>query len=202
MPKKSAYRLSSSRAPAVKKKMPWVKIAIVLAILITVLAILELTNTTHILHKKKVPAIIPSTSSNSNSPAPASGRTPKTDNSSPDSTQPPSSKNTLPSGSGNNLALVAPYGDFVSNHHPGGGNPTQEVSICNTTPGANCYIKITSSSSGQVTKLSTELVGSDGSARWDWDANTLTSGSWQVSAVASLNGQVKTSIDTALLEIP
>jgi hypothetical protein len=90
---------------------------------------------------------------------------------------------------------VVPSGNFVSNHHPGGGNPTSEASTCNTTAGATCYIQFTKGST--VKKLNTETTDARGAAIWYWDVNTagLSSGSWIITAVATLNGQTKTAND-------
>lgn len=103
------------------------------------------------------------------------------------------------SSTSSNSTLTAPTGTFVSNHNPGVGSPTTEESICNTTPGASCYIEF---EMGNVVKtLSTQTVGSSGTVYWSWDATTLTQGSWNVSAVATLNGQTKTSNDVTPLVI-
>jgi flagellar hook assembly protein FlgD len=101
--------------------------------------------------------------------------------------------------------LIAPSGNFVSNHKPGqNGSPTSEQSVCDTTPGATCFIQFTRDSTVKI--LAPQVAGSDGTAFWEWDAKDassigLTPGSWNVSAVASLNGQTKTSNDALPLEI-
>lgn len=100
------------------------------------------------------------------------------------------------------LSLIAPWGSFVSNHHPGqGGAPTTESSVCNTTPGASCYIKFTNGESVQT--LAAKLTDSNGSVIWNWDVSNagLASGSWKITAVATLNGQTKTTDDPQNLEI-
>src|SRR6202011_3279223 len=54
-----------------------------------------------------------------------------------------SSKPAPTSNADTNAKLVTPYGTFVSNHHPtlsGSPGPSEE-SVCNTTPGATCYIE-------------------------------------------------------------
>lgn len=98
--------------------------------------------------------------------------------------------------------LKEPTGSFVSNHFPGkNGSPTTEQSVCNTQPGANCYIEF--SKDGTIKKLSSQTADSSGSVYWNWDVKDagLDTGSWQITAVASLNGQVKTAKDAMLLEI-
>lgn len=94
-----------------------------------------------------------------------------------------------------------PFGNFVSNHNPGNGLPTQEKSTCNTTPGASCYIQFTM---GDLTKkLSTQTTDSYGAAYWTWDIKDagLSEGSWQISAIATLNGQTATTQDQIPLKI-
>jgi hypothetical protein len=167
-----------------------------LALIILLLA-LELTNTTHLFHKPSVPPVIPVTTG-----------VPSSSNSTQASEQPPSgSKDSAPTDSSStkvNLPLYAPYGDFVSNHHPnlsGQPAPSKESSVCNTTPGASCYIQLTKGS--VTTKLPTRVTDSKGTAYWTWDVKTagLTTGDWTVKAVASLNGQTKTTQDPLQLTV-
>jgi hypothetical protein len=100
--------------------------------------------------------------------------------------------------------LEAPSGTFVSNHHPnlsGSPAPSQEQSVCNTTPGATCYIKFTN---GSIVKtLAVETIDANGAAYWSWDVNKagFTAGDWQITAVASLNGQTKTASDSLTLQV-
>lgn len=172
--------------------------------LVVIIAILELTNTTHLLHKQKVPAIIPthsnSTAQNNQvtSPNPGSSPVPASNNKAPSST------------TSSGQTLIAPFGNFVSNHNPGAKDsngyvtPTAETSVCDSTPGAVCYIKFTNVDNGRVTQLPTQTVGSDGSTAWNWDVSQdahLTQGQWQITAVASLNGQTKSTDDTLKLTV-
>jgi len=115
-------------------------------------------------------------------------------------TAPSSTDNTkLPSSSPvASTVLDTPFGNFVSNHHPGqGGSPTSEESVCNTTPGATCDIQFTNGS-GVTKDLGSESVNSNGAAYWSWNISggTLAPGNWQITAVAKLNGQTKTASDT------
>jgi len=176
-------------------------LSVLLVIAVGVVAGLELTNTTHIFHKAPLPPAIPSdtvkNSSGDNKESASSG-------SSPTSNTSQSSKVAAPSaGVNSSVKLIQPYGDLVSNHRPGqNGSDTKEQSVCNTTPGAKCYIKFTNTKSGATTKLSVLTVGRNGSAIWSWDANDLSSGSWQITAVASLNGQTKSVTDDIKLIVP
>jgi hypothetical protein len=98
-----------------------------------------------------------------------------------------------------NLSLLEPSGNFVSNHHPNlGGSPapSAEQSVCNTTPGASCYIKFTK---GDITKtLASQATDGNGSTYWNWDIKDsgFTEGSWQITATATLNGLTKSTTDS------
>jgi len=120
------------------------------------------------------------------------------------------SANLAPSGEAKSLtsaiptsgSLIAPSGGFVSNHHPGNGTPTNETSVCNTSPGATCYIQFAKGS--EVKKLDTQTADSNGATYWYWDVNTagFGSGSWTISAFASLSSQTKTASDSQPLVVP
>jgi hypothetical protein len=171
-------------------------------LVVVLIAVLELTNTTHIFHKAKVPAVIPVNHSRSGSPQTvdksSASSVPPSNTSGTSTTKSSSTGGTTDS----SLVLVAPYGTFVSNHRPGqNGSPTEEQSTCITTQGATCYIQFKNTTSGQTTKLPVQVVGADGTTYWTWDASILTSGSWQVTAVASLNSQTKSATDPTQLEI-
>jgi len=102
------------------------------------------------------------------------------------------------------VELAAPYGTFVSNHRPNlGGSPapSQEQSVCNTTSGATCYIEFTQGST--VKKLGAQTVDSTGTAIWTWDVNQagFGQGAWQITAIATLGGQTKTTADPTPLEV-
>ena len=118
-----------------------------------------------------------------------------------DTTPAKSSVAAAPSGSAAGTVPYTPWGGFVSNHHPGNGTPTTETSVCNTTPGASCYIKFTND--GQTRTLDTKVADANGSVVWNWDVSNagFSSGSWQVSAVATLNGQTASATDTQALVI-
>ena len=106
-------------------------------------------------------------------------------------------------GGSSTLTLLDPTGNFVSNHHPGeNGSPTTETSVCTTTPGASCKVSFTKD---DVTKsLDAQTTDRGGSAYWsNWKPADLglTSGSWQVQAIATLNGQTKTADDATALVV-
>jgi hypothetical protein len=103
---------------------------------------------------------------------------------------------------GTTAALVSPSGNFVSNHKPGqNGAPNSETSVCDTTPGASCYIQFTNNDTTK--KLDAQTASADGVAIWYWNVKDagFSAGSWKVSAVATFNGQTQTSNDVVTLEI-
>lgn len=90
--------------------------------------------------------------------------------------------------------LEAPSGSFISNHHPS--SATQSIeSICSTNQGASCQFTFRLGST--VKALSKKTVGSNGSVSWVWTPSEvgLTSGTWEVTAVAELNGTQKSTTD-------
>jgi len=148
-------------------------------------------------HKFAQQTIQSSSSKSGSASAPASnGST----SSSPPASSPEPSKES--SNGGSSAILLAPYGNFVSNHNLGNGRPTTEQSVCNTTPGASCYIKFTKSD-GSVKTLAAQTTDNNGTTIWNWDVKDagFSAGSWQITAVASLNGDVKTTTDPTPLEI-
>jgi len=102
---------------------------------------------------------------------------------------------------GTNQPPLAPTGPFVSNHGSAI-NPALENSVCNTSPGASCYIEFTMG--GRTIKLQAGIADSNGSVYWNgWNVKDydFTSGAWTITAIASLNGQTKTSTDGTPLTI-
>jgi hypothetical protein len=100
--------------------------------------------------------------------------------------------------------LKAPTGTFVSNHKPslsGSLSPSSEQSVCNTMPGASCYIQFTQGS--VVKKLAAQVADGNGNVFWSWDVNeaNLTEGKWQIVAVATLDGRTMSSSDSLALEV-
>jgi hypothetical protein len=103
-------------------------------------------------------------------------------------------------GSPNAATLIAPTGNYVSNHGLNGSSVTynsQESSSCSTTPGATCQITFTQNGA-QPKQLPAEQTDEGGITYWNnWTPASigLTSGSWQIEAIATLNGQTKTATD-------
>jgi hypothetical protein len=162
-------------------------------LVILVLAALEFTNTTHILHKQKTSGITVSgnqltkgekadtSSANNGSWSDTSGSTP----------EPGDAKGNSAPGS----TLIAPNGTFVSAHK---NVPISAAlsSVCNTSAGAQCSIHFTSGSTSKV--LAAQVTDRGGATYWNsWTPESigLTAGTWKVTAIATLNGQSKSSDD-------
>lgn len=119
------------------------------------------------------------------------------DDTSPNLSQPGDAKSNT-TGSASTTTLLAPTGDFISNHRPNlSGNPAPNTitSVCTTTPGASCVISFTKD--GVTESLSSEVTDRGGSAYWNWKLQDidLSEGVWHVTAIASMNGQRKSSLD-------
>ncbi len=125
----------------------------------------------------------PTNSSSQNSSSPSPAQTTKSSSNPPVST----------SGSG----PITPYGNFVNAHSVG--TASSMYSVCNTSAGATCYIQFTNGS--LVRKLDVLPTDSNGATYWYWNTSSLSSGSWTVTAVATLNGQTKTANDSLPLEV-
>lgn len=187
-----------------KKKLTLIAVSGVL-LLVLLITVLELTNTTYILHKRPAPTIIPTTSSAATTPSASDDSKNSVTEQSNSSTGTNSSSDPKQSSGSTNsssVALVAPYGNFVSNHYPGqNGSDLKELSLCTTTPGATCFIKFTRGDTVKVLPVKTTDQG--GSATWEWNITDagLTSGSWKIEAIAKLGTQTASTTDQLRLEV-
>jgi len=206
------YRQTQPRQkPSTPKKRLVITIA-VLSVAAFTIFILERTNTTHFLHKRKAVSSTTSQPSSNTDKGTKGTKSPgSTDTTTPTPSQPSSSTTTPKEGDTSsmpapNAVLVAPYGNFVSNHSPGKNNsPTTETSVCVTTPGARCSITFTSAADSTVVKtLAAGTADGEGAVYWNnWDVKAagFTSGTWYIQAVATLGSQTKTTTDRIPLEI-
>lgn len=175
---------------------------VVILLIATVLAVLELTNTTHLFHDApkaesgKIPVKEVSKTASSKSSKTKAASTPSS--ATPDSTV----KNNSGGGGASGAALQAPFGSFVSSHSPSLGSASGEESVCITTPGATCTITFTNSD-GVVKTLPAQTTNSNGNATWDWDVKTagFTEGSWTIKVTATLNGQTQSVTDKLPLKV-
>jgi len=170
---------------------------------------LELTGVTHIFHHKKTNSTDAvqvdtgggGTSNNQKGEATdnAGASTKGSDSGSSQSlpAQAGSDKSLAPS---NTTTLLVPTGDFVSAHHIS--QSSALTSVCNTTPGATCTIVFTKD--GDSKSLTAQTTDSNGSTYWNnWtpQGKGLAPGTWQIQAIATLNGQSKTASDAMNLVV-
>jgi hypothetical protein len=73
-----------------------------------------------------------------------------------------------------------------------GSQSCAEDSTCNTVAGASCYIEATKGSQ-TIVVTKTEVTDSSGGVDLPWSASQLSSGSWNIEAVATYNGSKATS---------
>jgi len=163
-----------------------------LILIILVICVFLYSNYIHKNNTKSVTVNTKSASVNNNSVAKTGSAT-----SSPEGTQ---SNTQSQQTTGTNL--TPPSGEFISNYSPGINNSSlAERSVCNVQPGVSCTIYFTN---GDITKnLAPQTAGQNGAVLWNWTPSDiqLTSGTWHVKAVASLNGVSATTTDTYLLNI-
>ena len=193
-----------------KSRIIWVVAIIIAAAL--VVAVLELTNTVHWFRDQRatsgtIPAIHQTTKPSTGSkqtvnPSGSGNSNQNTSSGSIGSTSPTNTGSSAPKTANQGSAPMTPYGSFVSNHNPTlSGTLSNEESVCNTTPGATCYIAFTQN--GVTKKLPVETADSNGSVFWSWNVGQagFTTGSWQITAYATLNGQTVSSQDKILLNV-
>lgn len=177
------------------------------AALIIVVGLLEATNTTHFFGKEK-PAPTASSYTKGEPAEGQSGPGTKHEPEQPALSKPGNSTAPAPQkeqgGGSPSATLLAPTGNFVSNHYPnlsGSPAPNSMNSSCTSTPGASCTITFTMG--GTTKQLPAQTTDRGGSTYWDWKLQDvgLTAGSWQIQAKATLNGQTKTAADAQPLEV-
>lgn len=178
----------------------YLTVLVVVLLAAAIFAGLELTGVTHVFHKKQTPTVAGGDFNSKGEKKTGGTSNSASANQSSDSNNPGSSSyNTSQKLSTTNAVLLAPSGDFVSNHSPnlsGSPAPNTETSVCNTTPGASC--KITFTKSGVTKSLPAQTADPNGFVSWNsWKLQDigLSAGSWKIQAIASLNGQTKTASD-------
>lgn len=193
--------------PFISRKNSRKRVAVILCVAIiivaAILAVLELTNTTHIFHHKEN-VVVSGTSFNTKGEKQNSTKSSSASGQNNAATPNSSSKSTATGGASSTATLFTPTGSFISNHHPnlsGSPAPNTMSSVCTTTPGASC--KITFTKDGITKELSWQTADANGSAYWNWKLQDigLTTGSWKVQAIASLNGQTKSASDAMNLVV-
>jgi cytoskeletal protein RodZ len=201
--------------PQVRKKRKFLskRVLIVLLLLCLVTGIvvaLELTNTTHLFHKKAKPAITASSETKGESGAPNSTNSPNNKSSNSKVATPQQTNQSEPGDEKSTTSgdtsgtLIDPTGNFVSNHHaklnsiPGA---NAEQSTCTSTPGAACQIIFTKD--GVTKSLPAQTTDRGGSTYWTWKIQDigLTEGTWHIQAKTTLGNQTKTANDALDLEV-
>lgn len=181
-------------------------VGIVIALALVIFAILEVTDTTHlILHRNTGLESAPNTahrtpSASKGQPA-GSSSTPVQNSTTTPAQEDDKEKSGQPQADAD---LLAPTGTFVSNHHPnlsGKPAPNQIQSVCVTTPGATCTIVFTKN--GVSKQLPNQVTDRGGAAYWTWKLQDidLTTGTWQVTAKATLGSRTETANDATALEV-
>jgi hypothetical protein len=109
--------------------------------------------------------------------------------------KPPKTANNPSPGS----TLSKPTGNFVSSHQVNSSSTIE--SVCVTTPSAQCKIVLTMGAT--IKSLVAKTTDSEGTTAWIWQPKKIgiTSGSWQIKAVATLGGQTKESKDAMPLGV-
>lgn len=178
--------------------------SLVLLVLVAVVS-LEASGVTHFFHQPKS-SVGTSDAANSKNkvatPVTTAPTTPGTiDKTQSGTSTPVSAPDSEKRSPATSTALLAPTGTFASAHKSVPINATLS-SVCNTTSGAQCRITFTM---GGVTKsLDAQTADRVGAVYWNsWTPESigLTAGQWQITAVATLNGQTATSTDSLALEI-
>jgi hypothetical protein len=172
---------------------------LVIACLVILVAILEVTNTTYLFHKKD---------QSSTTVLSGAGSLDKGTNNTIPAPQPNTSSKSVSTGtasSSSNQSVVSsvppkePYGDFVSSHTIE--NDGNEASVCITTPGISCSITFTQNS---VTKtLPKKVTDNNGAAYWNWKPSDigLSAGSWTITAIAYSGNLTASSKDARELVV-
>lgn len=188
---------TSSTRRSIKKRL--FLLAAILLVVGGVLAVLELTDTTHLFHQEK-PTVVsggPGTKgvdiSDTSTDLPGKqGSSEDTDTSANQSDKQPGE---------NTKKLTALQGPFVS-HHDSSDEHRSINSACSTTSGAICQIIFTKD--GVTKTLPAQMTDLGGATYWNgWEPKDigLTAGKWKVTAKATLGSQIETAADALPLQV-
>ena len=97
-------------------------------------------------------------------------------------------------------SVNTPTGNFVSSHMINSSTGSLE-SICTTSLGATC--EITFRKGDTMLTLGKKEVDNNGTATWIWTPGSiaLTSGSWEITATATIGDKTSTAIDPLKLDV-
>jgi hypothetical protein len=188
-------------------KKPLLIAAGVIIALGAILAALEYTDTTYLLHDRPTTKETQESSPNRTAgqdtkgeqadPGATDGSKPNSAGSSttPDAKAPEENTDT-------SAPLVTPTGNFVNSHKvkvDSAANTQQ--SVCVTTAGARCEIIFTKGS--ETRSLPAQTTDKGGATYWTWSPESvgLGVGSWKITAKATLGSQTKTASDAINLEV-
>lgn len=178
-------RLSNLVTKMSKVKKPAIILAAVLLIGAGTIAVLELTNTTHWLHAKTTVADKPTPKPRGIQPQ-STAVTPSPSPATSDDNSIKVHGTTSPS-----KDLLAPQGTFANVYEA-----TMDEQMSSTcTSNAGVYCKIVFIKDGVSKSLPDHLTDTSGSTAWAWKPRDigLSPGIWHIKAVASYNGQTKTT---------
>jgi len=171
------------------------------------LVVIALVGTYLYVHKKPTPdGAVSTASQNTKGEASSNGSSADktSDTKTGASTEPGDEKSNSDTATSSTEPPLTPAGNFISNHHPnlsGSPAPNTISSVCTTSPGASCVISFTKD--GATKSLEAQTTDRGGATYWNWKLQDigLTSGSWKVTATASLNDKKVSSEDAMNLEI-
>ena len=166
-----------------------------LAAVVAVLAMLELTNTTYLLHSAKSKPVAV-TGGAFTKGADITSK-PQTSMPAINTVQPTTSTTTKNPGTDSSTAdLLTPWGTFANTYKARVND--QMGSTCNTTSGATCQIIFTNGS--LTASLPTENTDAGGAVYWSWTPSQigLTPGTWHMTMKAVLGSQTKTTSNDPL----
>ncbi len=183
-----------------RRQTIFLAIGAAIVIIIAIIAFLELTNRTYFFHKRPTLDQV-ATQSTPTSSKGESGSSSSSTSSGQTNNPPTSSNNSSKTGGSapTGQPPKQPFGNFVSSHTIN--MEVNESSVCNTSVGATCVISFTKD--GVTKSLESKATNSDGAAFWQWTPKSigLTTGTWQITATASANGQNASATDQQKLEV-
>jgi len=203
------YSIRKQAPPATKhsRKRLFLIIGAAVLGLVILVAVLELTNTTHFFHAAplknyETQANKPNRTINSGTKGEdASQNTKKNDNTANQTAPLPEDSKQNTTTPGITGELVTPTNStFVSNHRPQNNSELLQ-SVCNTSAGATCQMIFTNN--GTTKSLPAQMTDRGGATYWTWSPSQigLTAGTWTIQATATAGSQSQSETDTISLEV-
>lgn len=186
------YSRPRSQQPTKRSYLPFIIVAVVLLLIVLGLFFYG-TDHLPFWQRTSQPAVIHTTANNNTKGEPPT----KTQSDQTTTQSEDNAKNDTNPTAG---ALIEPTGNFVSAHHVQASTPV--TSTCITTPGASCQINFTKD--GVTKSLPAETTDAGGNAYWNnWQPQYygLATGTWTVTAVATLGTQTLSATDATPFEV-